>query len=197
MVVPPGGDKSYETRLGGSDAEVEFEASLTQPLSDTLRTGLGVIENLDTVNTLFRNTGRPELAMAERVEMAAAAHPHDWFLYTNFTPSFCFLTRQPAAGPSAPLTVPITAEELRGLRVGAFEYNKSGSHSRRPAFHRMHVLFPDFTDTLVLELSRRVRDFEEYAPELYVAYQFMSRLVDVNDRYVVRDGEVNTGYLCT
>jgi len=97
------------------------------------------------------------------------------------------------------IAIPITEAELFSLIDRSFEYNPpSGSdHSKKPAFLRMLILFPDFTKNLVLEMSQnenrnRMDDFQE---DIFVAHQLMARLVDRSDPGVVRNNDVNKSYL--
>lgn len=59
----------------------------------------------------------------------------------------------------------------------------------KPVFIRLLACFPEFTTKLVTAISGPEKGpevFEPYAPELFVAYQLMAKLVDKNDPDVYR-----------
>lgn len=142
----------------------------------------------------------------------------------NFTPDFCFYTGQRETGeldfrdePKMEV-VPATREEILAvMTIPKFktyeeykEVEESGkfavvnecflsNHAIKPAFIRMLILFPEFTTTLVAEMSlpENKNKYTKFEEHLYVAYQLMSRLVDETDLYVLRDNdEVDGRYLC-
>jgi hypothetical protein len=73
------------------------------------------------------------------------------------------------------------------------------THIHKESFMRMWIAFPDFTQRVIdnclwtpgADRSGRMRQ-----EEIYAAYEVMSRLVDRNDMYVIRDGEVDDWVLC-
>jgi hypothetical protein len=66
-----------------------------------------------------------------------------------------------------------------------------------PAFQRFKILYPEALD--YLDEQRLIH--REYPPQelqdvLFKAYKIMSHLIDKNDPYVTRNGEVDTYFLC-
>lgn len=189
----------------------EYVAVQTDRLSrlrDLLEIELPRIENLYYVNERISDAGRPDLLMIRRVPVMPLVNPQDSAtrVTNNFAPQMRFITGLGEADPEdffkrRPL-IGIKESELLGLIDDsfAFEENFDGNHSSKPAFIRMLILEPDFTRNLVLPYSDDPEDNRRYylfAPELFVAYQFMSRLVDENDRGAIKaDGTADEGYFC-
>ncbi len=158
---------------------------------------LPVMTDLDICNKMLVEAGRPDLAMTEQVALFQISSPDEVDTkLNNFTPGFYFQRRT---------DVPVTEERLRRLRVQPdyidelFESNPVAvvlSHAGKPAFQRMLALFPDFTIQLVLAFNQpeaRMRP-EQFAPDLFTAYQLMCKLVDKRDPYVIRNRKVDRFY---
>ena len=172
-----------------------------------METGLPIISDIQLCNKELVGAGRPDLVMIKRAKMLTIDSPEEVVgrRGNNFASSFVFYTGvEEKSVPEYPdLTtsesIIITREQLVLLKAGKFSSEEiiSSCHAHRPAFQRMLVLFPDFTMDLVETISSdHGIHTARYDPELFVAYQLMSRLVDVNDEYIVKDGEVNDWYLC-
>ncbi len=71
------------------------------------------------------------------------------------------------------------------------------SHIVKPALLRMFTLRPEFTKDLISKISQpeHRQDSRVVMPELFVAYQLMSRLVDRRDPGVILRGEDKASYL--
>lgn len=188
-------------------------------LSDFLRDSLGIVEDADNANKALEAGGRPDLAITERAEMWQVEKPEEVTeRCNNFTPSFVMYTDRiepPEGSLERPTFIPIAPEELLGLRdlpkIESFEQlrelegsgnftfpnNAYITHIVKPAFLRMLILFPDFTVDLVTRMSNDSARHRElrFEPELFVAYQIMSRLVDVEDYSVVNEEGQTQGYL--
>ncbi len=165
--------------------------------------GLPKVEDPVVCNRLLSEAGRPDLAIAELAPMLPIAHPSELPQTSNFRARFEFTTATISAeNPLDTTHVPITKEELWGLLDGSFRFSDKFpyNHWGKQAFRRMFVLFPDFTESLVLNMSAQEehisKRYQRYWPELFVAYQLMSRLVDIDDaRVVSADGKVDNWYL--
>lgn len=84
-------------------------------------------------------------------------------------------------------------EHVSPLLPNLLRYN----HVTRPAFIRMYLLYPEFTQRLVLGLSQN-RDpyrYKTFEAESFAAYTVMSNLVDASDLAVVINGEIDERYL--
>lgn len=143
----------------------------------------------------------------------------------NFFPQFKMPVGVREIAPSTPYgtpeqePIPPTVEDILALRavpnlkshaeVTALEESKKfkalhrfHSHSSLPAFLRMLNLFPDFTADLVTRVSapdmKGEGRYDHFQADFFVAYQFMSRLVDDSDRNIKPEndeGTANLGYL--
>lgn len=178
-------------------------------------------ESYSEANRIIYEQGRADLAMADPAAMMPITDPAVVITDgNNFAAKFVMYTErrnvlmdaedQPETDP-----VPITAEELLRLREmpkvesyeGYMEARDSGrypglrgsdlTHRTKPAFQRMLLLLPLFTKNLVVGMSALENrgQAEKFEPELFAAYQVMSRLVDTSDLFVVRDGQVDDQYL--
>lgn len=188
------------------DAYAGEQVARFNGLSDFLTDSLGMLGNLEQVNAALEASGRPDLAISEPVEMMHVDSPEEIFgKCNNFAMNFLMYTDRiepPQGSHSLAQLVPITKEQLEALKnfpkVDSYEEEEevveSGDfvlpfqshHFSKPAFLRMLILFPDFTKDLVTRMSAPENRGEELAfkPELFVAWQLMSRLVDENDIYV-------------
>jgi hypothetical protein len=167
-------------------------------LGSTLKSGLELISNLEACNQKFKEAERPDLVMSERAKIAQYTRLEDFpDKANNFTPSFKFILGG-NEGKRA-----ITKEELQSMREGTtaddiFGMKHMGAYVHTsPSFNRMLVLFPEFSDSFIMKFSQPDADqWDTFKPELFVAYQLMSGLVDVNDEEVINDGKVDEWYLC-
>jgi hypothetical protein len=181
---------------------------------------LPVVTDLEGVNKRLAETGRPDLAVVERADMLAISTPQEIPQRgNNFLPNFHFWTGKAEVGDPDPWgnrpkeNIPATLEEVLALRqlprLNSFEEKKEAAnqfpalkhscHGTRPAFTRMLILFPEFTTSLVTEMSAPANrsKYDKFEERLFVAYQLMSRLVDKADYGVVNEqGEVDSWYLC-
>lgn len=184
-----------------------------------------VVSDHNQVNELLVEAGRPDLAITEQAAMDQYNTVDKVRLNTNnFAPNFTFYTGRHETGEKdwedQPITEPTPATEgeilaLKDLptfdthdeRVALIETGKfpalrtdSISHAGRgrPAFLRMLVLFPDFTKELVIGMSAIPRPSAgSLEPEIFIAYQLMSQLVDASDTYVRGDdGTIDNWHLC-
>ncbi|MEK7152952.1 MAG: hypothetical protein AAB834_03330, partial [Patescibacteria group bacterium] len=74
------------------------------------------------------------------------------------------------------------------------------THLGRESFMRMWILFPELTKAVLVgsldEVGNRRRYSDRAHEEAFIAYNLMARLVDVNDRNVLKkDGVVNDWYM--
>lgn len=100
---------------------------------------------------------------------------------------------------------PVSLEELFAMHSqGMDKYMEGrlvGDHRDRPAFWRALVLAPALLINLVSSYSdwvqqERKRPLKSFGPEIYLAYQVMSRLIDRSDPGVLKpDNRVDKGYL--
>lgn len=203
---------------------MEFSADLKRRLDlgrVVLGQGLELLSDLDKLNQVLAQKGRPDLAITEPAEMDSIDQPSD---ITNFANNFSFkfafysgwLEAKEADATVIPQHEPIIATEQEIAALEAMplfrssaevrDFKKSEqlpcmaniSHATKPAFTRMLILFPEFTKNLVLGISDPTNKHQHalFAPDLFVAYQLMSHLVDINDLYVKHDGHINSWYLC-
>ena len=175
-----------------------------------LAEAMPLVEDLDECNRRLTEAGRPDLVITKPTSLMEVDNPLEVLeRCNNFTPNFQVSTglkewfedhtkySLPPQRHSDP--IPVTKEELDSVMTGSPTFEDlSGSHVQKPAYERMFILFPDFTRKLTLEFSEQGygKLFERYRAELFAAYHVMSRLVDEGDEYVMRDGEVDTWYLC-
>lgn len=176
------------------------QASRLLRLGNTLSEGLELVSNLSICNQKLTEAGREDLLMTQQATMkpynSVDNFPNE---ANNFTPGFQFTGRTGENRQSL-----IDESKLEQLRKGlsheevfGFKYIDSTTHVGKPAFYRMLILFSDFSDRFILDFSKPLsRDWGEFMPELFVAYQLMSRLVDINDEHVMEDGKIDSWYLC-
>lgn len=183
---------------------------------------LPVVEDLDEVNDRLTESGRPDLTIEDPATMARLTEPREVLLScNNFLPNFHFYTGWREIDEldyrDQPIKerVPATTEEVLALRAmpkvktgqelreleASHRFpalGDNGCHAREAAFIRMLILFPDFTASLVTDMSAPEdrHNYAKFNDRLYVAYQLMSRLVDRSDLGVVdEDGTVNAWHL--
>ena len=185
------------------DAQVKRLANLRTVLEN----GLPLVSDIHLCNKELVRASRPDLIMTGRAEMMPIETPEEVVSRkgNNFASGFIFYTgvEEKSVPEHRGLTtiesITITREQMMRLSEGVFQADEiiSSSHAFRSTFQRMLVLFPDFTIDLVKAISSNHGNHDaRYESELFVAYQLMSRLVDVDDEYVLRDGKVNEWYLC-
>lgn len=182
-------------------------------LDSFLTEALPVVLSKDAVNQRLAASGRSDLVINEPAQMQIYEDPKELLsMANNFTPKFWITTgveklRYEPDNPDSEYSrkIAITREQLEQMKdrpitmaeiLGKEDYF-GRTHADTAAFRRMLVLFPEFTIPFVLEMSNNQNRHSRYEAELFVAYQLMSRLVDINDRYVKKeDGTVNNWYLC-
>ncbi|HEX5456684.1 MAG TPA: hypothetical protein VFW77_04975 [Candidatus Saccharimonadales bacterium] len=183
----------------------EREAQRLNDLSDFFVDALELADNTAECNAALAATERADLNMDGRVVMMPASAPKDMTdgRYRKFAAGFRIYKNIEPAG-----SVPITRDELHALKklpkinsrteyeallyIGRFPgIDDISTHAVKPAFIRMLVLFPGLTKDLVAKMSGSPdKDMEQVLiPELFVAYQLMSRLVDESDIDVARESE--------
>ena len=205
-----------------------YEATLAERLKKaeaTLVEGMNLFAGgYPVVNEALADAGRPDLAITQPADMMPVEHPQDIVECNNFIPGFKFSTvkydTQERDCQHAPVAekVPATTEEILALRtlprITSFDelqalrhgeqhpaFFSLTSHGKRAAFTRMINLFPGFTANFAAEFSAaKALEYRHahYEAELFVAYQLMSRLVDITDYDVTKEdtGEVDDWYLC-
>lgn len=202
MSLPGEGLASPQDPIQVFETYREHQSERLVRLQALLEVALSRISDYDSCNQLFKEIGRSDLVVHDTAEMMRVDHPEEVpARCDNFTPKFMFYTgfvEDMERGYILRTPVAINELELLGLIDGNFSFDEGShpGHANKPAFARMHILFTSFTNQLVLGMSApEARDYR-FLPELFVAYQLMSRLVDKNDEYVMKDGVVNKGYLC-
>lgn len=202
------------------DAHARENIARFNAMSDLLTDNLPLVEDLDRCNAALDAAGRPDLVIAERAEMMRVDTPEQVTSRdcNNFAVNFHIYTgmKEPEEGTFGnEVPIPVTRDELITLLAmpkiksnehwaelmesGDFPALRANNHTLKPAFQRMLVLFPDFTLDLVTRMSQPDKEHRilEFEPELFVAYQFMSRLVDTSDRgLAVDNGTPDDWYLC-
>lgn len=197
--------------INGFNQHVAENTSRLVNLGRFFESALPIVSDLTACNQRLSGAGRSDLAMTEQARMMEVSSPSEVLgKCNNFTPNFSIHTgyvEEDSQGSAYfgknKKPIPITLEELTSLVKKKITFENSEnwailSHIIKPAFQRMLALFPDFTTSLVLKLSQSQEGYvyAESEPELFVAYQIMSNLVDVGDEYVVNEGEVDSWYLC-
>ncbi len=196
-------------------------------LSDGLRSGLDLVADLDGVNHILAVSSRSDLVMTERVPMMPLERVEDVSILNNFNPymrSFGVAlqgdvdswTKMPEIiglrefteeekatafllGARGDYNEHLAFAEERGIDLDFARDLLVGAHINREAFMRMWILMPELTEEIMrLSLEREYgRGSELVREEIFVAYQLMSRLVDRNDRGVIKDdGSVDEWLLC-
>lgn len=176
-------------------------------LQEFLGMALSILEDLQLVNGILLQRGGHDLVISDRAEMMPLENPEDGPRVRklgNFAPKCTIYTGIEESDDdelAGRRLIPITPGQLRGIADGSYELDEDlayRKHVPKPAFRRMLVLFPEFSEEFIISISdpedRRLYDL--FLPEIFVAYQLMSRLVDKNDEHVLRNGEVETWYLC-
>lgn len=177
-------------------------AHLTR-LGVVLEEAMPVVTDLGLINDGLRKAGRAHLVMSAKAPMMPLLSPVGLNeKVNNFTAKFAFSFKEdPVEGRYGHMTYPrrpATRDELEIFRAtGQSPEDWDSTHADKPAFQRLLALFPDFTFDLILARSQMERwRVPLIEPDMYVAYQIMSELVDPSDPYVLKKGEVDDWYLC-
>jgi hypothetical protein len=196
---------NIENPIEAFDGYFNEQLSRLAEAQRALNEAMPIVTNLDVCNERFAQLGRDDLYITTPVEMMPVAHPEEIEdNCNNFIPNFHFykgfIITKDKWDDDVRTPVAVTQEEVVGLIDSSFTFDDTRlmNHSTKPAFIRMLALFPDFTTKLVTEMSKPENRHEvsKFIPELFVAYQIMSRLVDTSDQNVVRDDVVDNWYLC-
>ncbi len=194
--------------IGAFGDYVDIQTQRLFGLRELLETMLPKIEDLEYVNQRMVKAGRPDLIMTRAVPIMPLSNPQDSVTRAtnNFAPHMRFITGLGEADSGdffeRQSLIGIKEAELMGLIDGSFVFEERFdlNHSRRPAFIRMLILEPEFTASLVVPYSDDPEDDRRYylfAPELFVAYQFMSRLVNEGDEGAIKpDGTADEWHFC-
>lgn len=177
----------------------EKEAERNDGLKYFLNEVWPFVSNVELINQKLMEIGRDDLVITEKAEMKPVhdiddmRRPNNFSNYLQVWTGFDEQTRANHWGTveSVNVPIPITPDELdlaisRGL---TFDYGSINMDIlNKPYFHRMMVLFPEFTKGLVLELSQpeNRHKLDSHLPELWLAYQIASQLIDTSDPHVVR-----------
>ncbi len=174
------------------------QAVRLEELAAVLAHGIELTTDLEACSRKLEASNRPDLAMKERAIVLEFAALEDFPQNANnFTPSFQFTLGRNNEKRA------ISKEELQLLREGVSADDIFGiKHANAyvhdsPSFSRMLVLFPEFSDSFIQRFSHPTADkWVAFRPELFVAYQLMSRLIDVSDERAMIDGVPDKWYLC-
>lgn len=181
-----------------------------------------IVSDMEKVNTALTDAGRPDLAIDKPAEMIQCATLEDiQYKTNNFASKFIMSIGKRETGKRNNVTcepiiepIPVTEKELEELRElpvntmlntglftetegsGLYFLFKDSNHALKPAFTRMLLIFPEFTKKLVLEMSEA--DYNKqvggyFLPEVFVAYQLMSKLVNASD---IDGTTIDPRYLC-
>lgn len=183
-----------------------------------LEEALPVLGSVETINHALDRAGRPDLAISEQVDLLKADNLEDLKKTTSFRAGFSVVAHLVETGEVDEYTqIPetksvlattaeimalrdlpkLTDEELDKLRrtkeFPAITY--VGFHTDKLAFLRLLNLYPQFIEKFYDDMNDD--KVSEFRAMFYVAYQLMSRLVDVNDPYVQKEGgTIDEAYLC-
>lgn len=166
-------------------------------LAAFLAEALPVVNDVQQVNARLTELGRDDLLIHERAEMDPHTELDDFVGKNNTTTNnfrfrmqiSVFTERKPNRDDQrvTDLKRGITEDELLGLIDRSFDLGKADMLSNfavKPVFIRLLACFPEFTTKLVTAISGTEKGpevFEPYVPELFIAYQLVSKLVDIND----------------
>lgn len=186
---------------------MQAELARIDELHGFFKEALPVVTDLAQVNTLLSEAGRDDLVITDPVLMRRVdSVTDDMLTHSNYVPYFQVSTgsRQETKTTFIGITktrdvrIPVTEDQLLEICRGNLMLdNSTAGHARREAFVRMLVLFPEFVVPLTLDFSilGYPAVHKQRVPDLFIAYQLMSKLVDRRDAGVIgRDGEVNEGY---
>ena len=193
-------------------------------LKRALQEALPLVEDLRSCNQALTEAGRPDLQITDRAAMLPISTAEEVIANSpgnNFTPNFAVYTGSKETGELNPATLepeiePILAtdEQLEDvIKIPLFrtageisELRESGTlpifnqfnHLSKPSLLRMFALRSNFTKSVIQRVSDPKSHYNYYRamPEVFVAYQLMSRLVDITDLYVTKEGAVDDHYLC-
>jgi hypothetical protein len=210
MISPGDGERSLEQRVNPIAIFDEFQRKQVERnagLASVLDLAFPAIYDTENCNQLLAQAGHSELQLQQKAPMRPVAsideflHPNNFSMYFQMHTGFRkFPTTNHWGEPeekSEP--VPITREEFAAALSGTVKFDDMNmTHLKHPAFHRMAALFPDFAADTVAKLSapENQHQYEQFLPEIFVAYQIMAELIDVSDPYVSdENGVINEGYL--
>lgn len=150
-------------------------------------------------NAMLENSGHYELKLRDKVTLPALKSFPDP-LNQNHAGLFAvgFAMREYHEDKLIPIRIS-TLESMREEGFpDRFKDRAPKDHRARKAFYRALCLAPGFMINLTADISSGDRNLKSYGPEIYIAYNIMSNLVDARDAGAVRpDGSPNRGYLFT
>lgn len=150
---------------------------------------LPLLDNILTINGRLDHTGHPELRMTSWAELAPLDYIPD---PTNPDHVGHFARGFDIAGGEDTEQL----QELARQFVDVPSLKSYPDHRARPAFYRALAILPGFTVNLVVGISSHERPLGTYGPETWLAYQIMSKLVDVKDPGALEPyGSPNRSYL--
>lgn len=123
-------------------------------------------ENIDHVNQKLTEANRPDLIIHNRFDLWKKAQSRQDldFSYTDHLPNYNNFWTLTEFNRSKP-----TVEEIL-------------SNPKTPlCYHRLYTLFPDFLISTIKKLKENIVSTDHYEAEIFIHYQLMSRLIDVND----------------
>lgn len=201
------------------------QATRFHDLSVFLTRATEFVSDLEKVNAALDEAGRSDLIINKPAEMDSCNTLKDIQNKTNnFASKFIMNIGRRETGETSRVTnepifknIPITEaelDEIQELPVNTMPHPElidsvqgtnlyfvfsDVNHALKPAFTRMLILFPEFTKKLVIEMSEA--DYNEqfggyFLPEVFAAYQLMSKLVEVSDLNLQEGETANPRYLC-
>lgn len=197
----------------GSDETSLTVAQTDQAIDDSdyynaeLSRALELISDQESVNALIaERTGREELLLTQPAEMQVIGwNPPDTLEINNFgsyledTGKVLFAER--VAGTD--LNGEQFLMEFGGRGIDSYDFAKQkglgisisgplfmSTHVSREAFLRMYMLFPDLTKKAINDCKPGI-----VGDNIRVSYEIMSRLVDIKDSLVTKNGVADPGYL--
>lgn len=175
--------------------------------SKAVRLAGAILPQLDNgivLNGRLDIAGRTDLRMSDRVEVAPLDFVPD---PSNKSHIGCFVEGFQMTEPYA-LDVtgnidtsvrPISTESLQAMIRQPFDPRSMihhKDHRARPAFWRALALYPGFFVNLTTDLGAEKNVSLVYGPDIYLAYQVMSRLVGARDPGVITEsGNPDRRYL--
>ncbi|HSW79876.1 MAG TPA: hypothetical protein VLG47_03805 [Candidatus Saccharimonadales bacterium] len=195
------GAESFTDGLEPPEVLGIFKAAENQRLDyhgSVLETAWPIVSDLELCNALLIENGRSDLQIHDQAplqdfpDVLSMADSNNFGSDLKFYMRFDYLTRYDSLGSSYQERVPvsITPNEYDDLLAGTLDYQETPikmTAFRKPAFHRMATLFPEFTKQLILTISNPNNRSILLLPELFVVYKIMSQIVDLSDPSVVFD----------
>lgn len=160
-------------------------------LEQELQQGLECIENRERLNECFDATNLSlELRGAEPLELRVFESPEAMSGEIDFLNGFSFLQSESDISLLSKMQDGLSAQQAFG-----YKYKNLG-HATKKAFLRMYFIAPEFTRGLLIEAFRQKNNpNRDLTPEMFVAYQLMSKLVDIYDQDVLNLGGIDKDYL--